>query len=107
MSLFRNVRWSRREILEQSGMVSVLGAATAVSPLAALGEPSAQHTLPAREGTDHDNLFARIGVGLIINGRGTYTIMSDSRSLPQVKQAMFEAPHYFVHLDEMMDGIGA
>jgi hypothetical protein len=43
----------------------------------------------------------------LINGRGTYTILSGSQSLPQVKQAMFEASHYFVQLDEMMDGIGA
>jgi uncharacterized pyridoxal phosphate-dependent enzyme len=107
MSLFRNARWSRRELLKQSGMISALGAATAVSPLAALAEPSALHPLPAREGTDQDNLFTRIGVRPLINGRGTYTIISGSRSLPQVKQAMFEASHYYVHLDEMMDGIGA
>jgi seryl-tRNA(Sec) selenium transferase len=111
MSLFRTPRWSRREVLKQSGMLSVFGAATAVSPLAAgaaaLAEPAAQPTLPAREGTDRDNLFTRIGVRPIINGRGTFTIISGSRSLPQVKQAMFEASHYFVQLDEMMDGIGA
>ena len=111
MSLFRNARWSRREVLKQSGMLSALGAATAVSPFAAgeaaLAEGAAQHTLPAREGTEHDNLFTRIGVRPLINGRGTFTIISGSRSLPQVKQAMFEASHYFVQLDEMMDGIGA
>ena len=43
----------------------------------------------------------------IINGRGTYTIISGSRSLPEVKQAMFEASHYYVQMDEMMDGVGA
>jgi seryl-tRNA(Sec) selenium transferase len=111
MSLFRNTRWSRREVLKQSGMLSALGAATAVSPLAAgaaaLAEPQAKHTLPAREGTDSENLFTRIGVRPIINGRGTFTIISGSRSLPQVKQAMYEASFYFVHLDEMMNGIGA
>jgi len=111
MSIFRNTRWSRREVLKQSGMLSALGAATAVSPLAAgaaaLAEPQAKHTLPAREGTDQDNLFTRIGVRPIVNGRGTFTIISGSRSLPQVKQAMYEASFYFVHLDEMMDGIGA
>ncbi len=110
MSLFRNRRWSRREVLKQSGMLSALGAATTVAPLGALANAEApspsQHTLP-REGTDHDNLFTRIGVRPLINGRGTYTILSGSQSLPQVKQAMFEASHYFVQLDEMMDGIGA
>src|SRR5260370_25975318 len=111
MSLVRTTRWSRREVLKQSGILSALGAATAVSPLAAgaaaLAEPAARPTLPVREGTDHDNLFTRIGVRPIINGRGTFTIISGSRSLPHVKQAMFEASFYFVHLDEMMDGIGA
>ncbi len=82
MSLFRNTRWSRREVLKQSGMLSALGAATAVSPLAAsaaaLADPQAKHTL-TKEGTDHDNLFTRIGVRPIVNGRGTFTIISGSR----------------------------
>ena len=44
----------------------------------------------------------------LINGRGTYTILQRvTIAAPQVKQAMFEASHYFVQLDEMMDGIGA
>ena len=111
MSLFRNTRWSRREVIKQSGMLSAFGAATAVSPLAAsaavLADPQAKNALPKREGTDSDNLFTRIGVRPIINGRGTFTIISGSRSLPQVKQAMYDASFYFVHLDEMMDGIGA
>jgi seryl-tRNA(Sec) selenium transferase len=111
MSLFRNKRWSRREVLKQSGILSALGAATAVSPLASsaavLADPQAKPPLPKREGTDTDNLFTRIGVRPIINGRGTFTIISGSRSLPQVKQAMYDASFYFVHLDEMMDGIGA
>jgi uncharacterized pyridoxal phosphate-dependent enzyme len=111
MSLFRNTRWSRREVLKQSGMLSALGAATAVSPLAAsaatFADPQTKPPLPKRQGTDSDNLFTRIGVRPIINGRGTFTIISGSRSLPQVKQAMYDASFYFVHLDEMMDGIGA
>jgi len=89
-------------------MLSALGAATAVAPIAAGATTlAAPPTLPVKEGTDHDNLFTRIGVRPIINGRGTFTIISGSRSLPQVKQAMFDASHYFVQLDEMMDGIGA
>jgi uncharacterized pyridoxal phosphate-dependent enzyme len=111
MSLFRNTRLSRREVLKQSGMLSALGAATAVSPLAAsaatLADPQVKPSPPKRQGTDSDNLFTRIGVRPIINGRGTFTIISGSRSLPQVKQAMYDASFYFVHLDEMMDGIGA
>ena len=63
--------------------------------------------LPVLTGLEPDNLFTRIGVRPLINARGTYTIISGSRSLPEVKRAMFEASHYYVQMDEMMDGIGA
>jgi len=110
MSLFRKSRLSRRDVLKQTGMLSALGAANVVAPLAAsaatLVDP-AQHKLPPREGTANDNLFTRIGVRPIVNGRGTFTIISGSRSLPEVKQAMYDASFYYVQLDEMMDGIGA
>jgi seryl-tRNA(Sec) selenium transferase len=110
MSLFRKTRWSRRDVLKQSGMFSALGAAAAVSPTAAnaimQSELPGQHKLPNRSGSDADNLFTRIGVRPIINGHGTFTIISGSRSLPHVKQAMYDASFYFVHLDELMDAVG-
>ena len=59
-----------------------------------------------REGTEQDILFTRIGVRPLVNGRGTFTIISGSRSLPQVKQAMYDASFYFVHLDELMEAVG-
>jgi uncharacterized pyridoxal phosphate-dependent enzyme len=59
-----------------------------------------------RLGTDANNLFTQIGVRPIVNGHGTFTIISGSRSLPQVKQAMYEASFYFVHLDELMNAVG-
>jgi len=104
MGLF-NVRWSRRGLLKSLGFAPV---ALAPAALTAKTQPKpAPLTLPKLTGHETDNLFSRIGVRPIINGRGTYTIISGSRSLPEVKQAMFEASHYYVHLDEMMDGIGA
>jgi seryl-tRNA(Sec) selenium transferase len=106
MSLFRTTRWSRREVLKQSGMLSAFGAVTVASPLTVSAGMLTAQTLPAREGTDHDNLFTRVGVRPLINGRGTYTIISGSRSLPQVKQAMYDASFYFVNLDELMDAVG-
>src|SRR5437588_8423354 len=93
-------KWSRRDLLKSSGAV-----AGAIAPLAVASSPVMAQAMPA--GSDKDNLFTRIGVRPLINGRGTFTIISGSRSLPQVKQAMFEASNYFVQLDEMMDGIGA
>ena len=92
-------KWSRRDLLKSSGV-----AAGAIVPVAATAPAMA---LPAHTGTAKDNLFTRIGVRPLINGRGTYTIISGSRSLPEVKQAMFEASHYYVQMDEMMLGIGA
>ena len=62
MSLFRTTRWSRREVLKQSGMLSAFGAVTVASPLTASAGMLAGQTLPAREGTEQDNLFTRIGV---------------------------------------------
>jgi seryl-tRNA(Sec) selenium transferase len=106
MGLF-NARWSRRSLLKSLGFVpAALAPAALTSP--ALGQAKAAPlTLHKLTGHEKNNLFSRIGVRPLINGRGTYTIISGSRSLPQVKQAMFEASHYYVHLDEMMDGIGA
>ncbi len=92
-------KWSRRDLLKSSGAVAGI-----IAPVAAAAAPMA---LPAPTGTAKDNLFTRIGVRPLINGRGTYTIISGSRSLPEVKQAMFEASHYYVQMDEMMAGIGA
>jgi len=58
-------------------------------------------------GTPTDNLYTRIGVRPIVNARGTYTIISGSQSLPEVKQAMFEASQYYVNMDELMVAVGA
>jgi seryl-tRNA(Sec) selenium transferase len=102
MALFG--KWSRRELLKSSGLAAAVPvAALAPAPATAQGTVS----LPRLTGHEANNLFSRIGVRPLINGRGTYTIISGSRSLPEVKRAMYEASHYYVHLDEMMEGIGA
>jgi uncharacterized pyridoxal phosphate-dependent enzyme len=72
----------------------------------AAAAPAIAQPLKPLTGLEADNLFTRIGVRPILNASGTYTIISGSRSLPEVKQAMFEASHYFVQMDEMMDAIG-
>ena len=100
--------WSRRQLLKSSGVISAVGAAASLAPAAASAAATAKEDgeVLKRQGTDAHNLFTEIGVRPILNARGTFTIISGSRSLPQVKQAMYEASFYFVHLDEMMDGIG-
>lgn len=111
MPSLRPSKWSRREVLKQSGILSALGVASAGSPItasaAAFADPSRSKNMLVRDGDLHDNLFTRIGVRPMVNGRGTFTIISGSCSLPEVKQAMYDASFYFVQLDEMMNGIGA
>lgn len=100
--------WSRRQLLKSSGVISAVGAAATLAPgtaSAAVNSAEGSGVL-RKQGTDAHNLFTEIGVRTILNARGTYTIISGSRSLPEVKQAMYDASFYFVHLDEMMDGIG-
>ena len=112
MPLAVTPKLSRRSLLKKSGMFS---AAAMVSPLASVAAtvPGAAsvtqlttHQLTSR-GTSTSNLFTEIGVRPVVNARGTYTIISGSQSLPEVKQAMFEASQYYVQLDEMMAAVGA
>jgi seryl-tRNA(Sec) selenium transferase len=98
-------------MLKQSGMLSAVGAATALSPIAAgaaaLARADAKVPMLMKQGNFKDNLYTQIGLRPIINCRGTFTIISGSCSLMEVKQAMFDASFYYVHLNEMMDAVGA
>ena len=51
--------------------------------------------------------YESIGMRPLINAKGTYTIISGSVVLPQVRQAMYEASQRYVHLEELMDAVGA
>jgi uncharacterized pyridoxal phosphate-dependent enzyme len=95
-------KWSRRDLLKSSGAVAGVAAAPGVAMAAA----PATKDMAVHTGTMEKNIFTEVGVRPILNARGTYTIISGSRSLPQVKQAMFEASHYYVQMDEMMEGVG-
>lgn len=114
MSVFDHARLSRRDVLKQSGVLSALGVAAA-HPLAAkavglAGGNAVEGLVPAGfpklTGLEPSNLYSRIGVRPIVNAHGTYTIITGSRSLPEVKQAMYEASFYFVQLDELMEAVG-
>jgi D-glucosaminate-6-phosphate ammonia-lyase len=52
------------------------------------------------------DIYASIGVRPLINCKGTFTIITGSQSLPEVKQAMDQASRRFVQLDELMDAVG-
>jgi len=51
-------------------------------------------------------LYESIGVRPLINSRGTFTIITGSQTLPEVKKAMDEGSRHFVQMDELMDGVG-
>jgi L-seryl-tRNA(Ser) seleniumtransferase len=53
------------------------------------------------------NIYESIGVRPLINARGTFTIISGSLMLPEVRAAMAEAAQHHVHIDELMNGVGA
>lgn len=104
MSTFRSLRWSRRQLLQRT---SLLTAGAAVAPISASAASStASPDQVTMTTTDADNVYTRIGVRPVVNARGTYTIISGSQSLPEVKQAMFEASHFYVQMDELMAAVG-
>ena len=53
-----------------------------------------------------ENVYTRLGVKPIINGRGTWTYLSASLELPQVKAAQEEASRYFVNIFELQQAVG-
>ena len=105
---------SRREVLKQSGVLSAMGVASAVMPQSAIAAAPAVESakslapagFPRLTGLEATNLYTEIGVRPLINGRGTYTIISGSLSLPEVKRAMYEASFFYVQMDELMEAAG-
>jgi uncharacterized pyridoxal phosphate-dependent enzyme len=51
------------------------------------------------------NIYETLGVRTFINCKGTFTILTGSQSLPEVKEAMVEAGRHYVHLDELMEAV--
>jgi L-seryl-tRNA(Ser) seleniumtransferase len=71
------------------------------SPLVAPAE-AAQNA-----GRSAPDVYRSIGVKPVVNARGTFTIISGSLMLPEVRAAMDAAARQYVHLDELAEGIGA
>jgi len=65
-------------------------------------EAAAQATEPAAQ----PNIYEALGVRPLVNCRGTFTIITGSQSLPEVKKAMDAASRNYVHLDELMEAVG-
>lgn len=50
-------------------------------------------------------MYRAIGVDPLINSKGTFTIITGSQTLPEVKKAMDEASRSYVQMDELMAGV--
>ena len=54
----------------------------------------------------NDNLYTRLGVKPLINGRGTWTYLSASLELPEVRAAQAEAAQHFVNIFDLQLAAG-
>jgi L-seryl-tRNA(Ser) seleniumtransferase len=106
---------SRREWIRRSAQIG--GAAVAMPALlrgevAAAGDTAAgagDTAAAATTGTGlrvGPDIYQSIGVRPLVNGRGTYTIISGSLMLPEVRAALDAASRHYVHLDELADAVG-
>ncbi len=80
--------FTRRGLFQRGGLLAAAGFVPAKASL-----------------TIGSNLYESIGVTPIVNCKGTFTIISGSQSLPEVKRAMEEASRHYVNLDELMNGV--
>src|SRR5689334_7587025 len=87
--------FSRRDLFRQGGL---LAAAQAFG-----GSVRQAVATPMDFGAD---MYRSIGVRPIINARGTFTIITGSQTLPEVKRAMEQTSRSFVQMDELMDSVG-
>lgn len=90
---------SRRELFRRSALLTLPALFRGNSLTAAPTSPQG-----LRVGRD---IYESIGVRPLINARGTFTIISGSVMLPEVRAAMDAAAQHHVHLDELMEAVGA
>jgi D-glucosaminate-6-phosphate ammonia-lyase len=90
----------RRALLKSGG--GLLAAAT----LFERSTVRAEQTEVGLTGGEASTVYEQIGVRPLINCKGTFTIITGSLTLPEVKKAMDEASRHFVHLDELMAAVG-
>ena len=89
---------NRRAFLKWAAVLPTLGA-YAVEDLFAKARKSVGRSAKA-------NVYTRIGVTPIINARGTWTYISGSQELPEVRQAKQEAAMHFVDMWELHRAVG-
>jgi L-seryl-tRNA(Ser) seleniumtransferase len=90
---------NRRDLLKQGGMFTVASAL----PVGAAAATTAPSTGAAH--AESVAMYRAIGVNPVINAKGTFTIITGSQTLPEVKKAMDEASRSYVQMDELMGGV--
>jgi L-seryl-tRNA(Ser) seleniumtransferase len=97
---------SRRELFRRSALLT-LPALFRGNAAAAAAAPEAAAPVAADGLRVGEDIYQSIGVRPLINARGTFTIISGSLMLPEVRAAIAAAAQHHVHLDELMAAIGA
>ena len=92
-------RLTRREMFRKGSLLSILPALSGVSRVASAA-PAAAGRLQL--GPD---IYKSIGVRPLINARGTFTVISGSTELPEVRGAVEAGALHHVALDELMEAI--
>ena len=95
---------SRRELFRRSALLTLPALLRGDAATAAQAAAPAAAAPALRAGKD---VYQSIGVRPVINARGTFTIISGSLMLPEVRAAIDAAAQQHVHLDELMAAIGA
>ena len=103
--MFNTIRSFADEYLRKFSRRELFQRATAISVPGFLGGAAAAQSSSTGLRTAAD-IYESIGVKPVINCRGTFTIVGGSLILPEVRAAMDAASRRFVHIDEMMEGIG-
>ena len=96
---------TRRDVLRGGRDVATL---LSLSTLAGVESP---FVAPAEAAQDArrtaPDVYRSVGIKPLVNARGTFTIISGSLMLPEVRAAMDAAARHYVHLDELAEAIGA
>ena len=97
--------FSRRDVLRGGRDLATL---LSLSTLAGVESPLVAPLEAAQDGRrTPSDVYRSIGVKPLINARGTFTIISGSLMLPEVRAAMDAAARHYVHLDELAEAVGA
>ncbi len=92
-------RLSRRQLFRGCSLLTL--------PALIPGKLNAAAASAAQKLRAGQDIYQSIGVRPLINARGTFTIISGSLMLPEVRAAMDAAARQHVHLDELAEAVGA